>query len=304
MAYRRLVQVLFLIVMLLVLPSPSFAGVTTADLSITKDDGVATAVPGSSVVYTIVASNAGAADVTGATVADTFPAVLTCTWTCSASAGSSCTASGMGDINDSVNLLNGGSATYTATCAIDSSAAGSLANTATISSAVTDPNSANNSATDTDTLGPSADLSMSSVVTPNPVYVGNPFSIAMTITNAGPSDATGVTVTTTLPSFVTFDSTSGCSEDPNGNPTCTVGNIAAGGMASFTMFATATDVDSGPIDMSVSSAVSDPNSGDNTDIVTVSALAATGIPATSDFGVFVMVLLLLGAGILVARRQG
>lgn len=53
-----------------------------ADLSITKTDGVTTAVPGGSVTYTITASNAAAIAATGATVADTFPAVLACTWTC------------------------------------------------------------------------------------------------------------------------------------------------------------------------------------------------------------------------------
>ncbi len=53
-----------------------------ADLSITKTDGVTTATSGGSVTYTITASNAGPDPTTGATVADTFPASLTCTWTC------------------------------------------------------------------------------------------------------------------------------------------------------------------------------------------------------------------------------
>ena len=46
-----------------------------ADLAITKTDGVTTATPGGSVTYTITASNAGPNKETGATVADTFPAV-------------------------------------------------------------------------------------------------------------------------------------------------------------------------------------------------------------------------------------
>ena len=54
----------------------------SADLSITKTDGVTTAVPGGSVTYTITGSNAGPDPVTGATIADTFPASETCTWTC------------------------------------------------------------------------------------------------------------------------------------------------------------------------------------------------------------------------------
>ncbi|HWU52201.1 MAG TPA: proprotein convertase P-domain-containing protein, partial [Tahibacter sp.] len=54
----------------------------STDLAITKTDGVTTATPGGSVTYTITASNAGPDPATGATVADTFPAVETCTWTC------------------------------------------------------------------------------------------------------------------------------------------------------------------------------------------------------------------------------
>ncbi|MGB5065411.1 MAG: DUF11 domain-containing protein, partial [Candidatus Competibacter sp.] len=104
-----------------------------ADLAITKTDGVTTATPGSSVTYTITASNAGPSNATGATVADTFPATLSCTWTCSGAGGGTCTASGASNINDTVNLPSGGSATYTAACSIGVSATGTLSNTATVS---------------------------------------------------------------------------------------------------------------------------------------------------------------------------
>src|SRR5262249_5744467 len=106
--------------------------VPKADLSITNSDGVTTAIPGGSVSYPITAANAGPNTATGATVADTFPASLTCTWTCAGSSGGTCTASGAGNINDSVNLPNGGSVTYTASCNIAASATGLLADTATI----------------------------------------------------------------------------------------------------------------------------------------------------------------------------
>ena len=76
----------------------------SADLSITKTDGVTTATPGGSVTYTIMATNAGPSTATGATVADTFPASLTCTWTCAGAGGGTCTAAGSGNINDTVNL--------------------------------------------------------------------------------------------------------------------------------------------------------------------------------------------------------
>ncbi len=98
----------------------------SADLAITKTDGVTTATPGGSVTYTITASNAGPSDATGATVADTFPASLTCTWTCVGAGGGTCTAAGSGNINDTVNLPAGGSVTYTASCTIAAAATGTL----------------------------------------------------------------------------------------------------------------------------------------------------------------------------------
>lgn len=120
-----------------------------ADLSITKTDGLAVVDQGGHLTYTIVAANGGPGDVTGAAVADTFPADLDCTWTCSASAGSSCTAAGpvAGDIVTTADLLAGGSATYTATCAVAADATGTLSNTATVSApgGVDDPDPSNDS---------------------------------------------------------------------------------------------------------------------------------------------------------------
>jgi uncharacterized repeat protein (TIGR01451 family) len=124
----------------------------SADLAITQTDGVSTVAAGGSTTYTIVASNAGPDNVTDATVTDTFPASLTCTWTCSGAGGGSCTASGSGSINDSINLPAGGSVTYTAVCAISPTASGTLVNIASISSVTPDPTLSNNSATDSDTV--------------------------------------------------------------------------------------------------------------------------------------------------------
>ncbi|HYL06514.1 MAG TPA: DUF11 domain-containing protein, partial [Thermoanaerobaculia bacterium] len=125
-----------------------------ADLAITKTDGVTTALAGGAVTYTITASNAGPSDAPGATVTDTFPGTLTCTWTCGGAGGGTCTASGSGNIADTVNLPVGGSVTYTASCTIDPAATGTLSNTATVAApgGVTDPTPGNNSATDTDTV--------------------------------------------------------------------------------------------------------------------------------------------------------
>jgi uncharacterized repeat protein (TIGR01451 family) len=128
----------------------------SADLAITKTDGVTSATSGGSVTYTVTASNAGPSNASGATVADTFPAALTATWTCVGAGGGTCTASGSGNIDDTVNLPAGGSVTYTASALIDPAATGTLSNTATVTgpASVTDPTPGNDSATDADTLTP------------------------------------------------------------------------------------------------------------------------------------------------------
>ena len=64
------------------------------------------------------------------------------------------TASGSGSINNTVTMPAGSKITYKATGTISAAASGSISDTATVTapSGVTDPNTANNSATDTDTL--------------------------------------------------------------------------------------------------------------------------------------------------------
>jgi len=178
-----------------------------ADLAITKTDGVTSAVPGQSVTYTITASNAGPSAAPSATVADTFPASLTCNWTCVGAGGGTCTAAGSGNISDSVNLPAGGSVTYTASCNISAAATGSLSNTATVSGGgVSDTNAGNNSATDTDTLTPQADVSITKTDGAADEVPGTSVTYTIVASNAGPSTATGVTVADTFPAVL-----SGCS---------------------------------------------------------------------------------------------
>jgi uncharacterized repeat protein (TIGR01451 family) len=127
-----------------------------ADLGITNTDGQTTAVPGGSTTYTIVVSNNGGGIAADAAVVDHFPAAITFpTWTATASPGSSIAqASGSGDIDTTVSLLPGGTATITVSAGISPLATGTLTNTATVSPppGLTDPTPDDNTATDTDTL--------------------------------------------------------------------------------------------------------------------------------------------------------
>jgi uncharacterized repeat protein (TIGR01451 family)/fimbrial isopeptide formation D2 family protein len=173
----------------------------SADLSITVDDGVTSATPGQSVTYQIVAHNAGPNSVSSATVSDTFPSALTCSWTCAGSGGGSCPASGNGSINASVNLPSGANASFTATCSISPSASGTLTNTATVSTtAVADPASGNNSDADSDTLSASTNVALSMSDDVDLVRIGDLVDYVITLTNNnGPSNAS-VSITDTLPS--------------------------------------------------------------------------------------------------------
>jgi uncharacterized repeat protein (TIGR01451 family) len=131
-------------------------GQAVANLGVTKTDGQGTYFPGEVLTYTIAVNNGGPSAVTGVNVTDNFPAQISgVTWSCSASAGSTCTnASGTGNIATTVDLLNGGTATFTAMATVSMTASGPLVNTATVAppAGTSDPDPANNSSTDTDEL--------------------------------------------------------------------------------------------------------------------------------------------------------
>ncbi|HEX4495428.1 MAG TPA: IPTL-CTERM sorting domain-containing protein [Thermoanaerobaculia bacterium] len=265
----------------------------SADLSITKTDGVTTATPGGSVTYTITASNAGPSSATGATVADTFPASLTCTWTCAGAGGGTCTASGSGNINGTVNLPSGGSVTYTASCTISGAATGTLSNTATVTApaGVTDPTPGNNSATDTDTLGASANLGITKTDGVTTATPGGSVTYTITASNAGPSSAAGATVADTFPASLTCTWTcvgaggGTCTASGSGNINGTV-NLPNGGSvtytASCTISASATGTLSNTATVTAPAGVTDPTPGNNsaTDSDTLAASADLSITKT------------------------
>ncbi len=178
-----------------------------ADLAITKTNGVVSAVPGGTTTYTVMVSNSGPSNVVGATVADIIPAAIPSdTFTAVGAGGASgFTANGAGNINDTVNMPAGSTIVYTIVANIRASATGNLVNTATVTppGGVIDPTPGNNSSTDTDSLTPQADLSITKTDSVASVVPGGTTTYAIVVTNNGPSNVTGATIADVMPAAIT-----------------------------------------------------------------------------------------------------
>ncbi len=217
-----------------------FFALPPGDVSITKDDGQITATPGDTLTYIIQARNNGPIDAVGATVSDPLSAPLSgCTWTCSGSGGVTCTGSGSGAIDDSVDLPRGTVATYTVTCGTDPTFSGTVTNTASITppADLADTDSNNNTAMDTTDLVPSADLGLAKDDGVTEVDADSDLTYTLTVSNLGPNDSTGGTVSDTLPMGLSFvSSANGCTEG-GGTVSCTFGALSVGSSTALSFVA-------------------------------------------------------------------
>ncbi|HSH17148.1 MAG TPA: DUF11 domain-containing protein, partial [Verrucomicrobiae bacterium] len=93
---------------------------------------------------------------------------------------------------------------------------------------------------------PFADLAVTKLDTPDPVNIGANITYDITVTNNGPVDATGVTLTDTLPAGVTFVSATPSQGTCSGTVTvnCDLIDILAGSSATVTLVVTANAVGS------------------------------------------------------------
>jgi uncharacterized repeat protein (TIGR01451 family) len=276
-------------------PPPTKTPEPSADLTITKTDGMAFYTPGGQVTYTIRVSNAGPDDVTGATVTDTFPAkISSAVWTCTAAGGGSCTASGSGDFSDSIDLPMGGTVTYTVIADIRSSATGQLRNTASVAlpAGITDPDGSDNAATDVDAPAYSADLSIlkdDGVTTYTP---GGSLTYIIQISNAGPSDVIGGTVSDRFPALIASTTWScaatgggSCTPSGTGDISDTI-DLPAGESLTYTVVASVRATATGPLtntaSVAVPAGVTDPDGSNNSDSDTDNATADLAITKVAD----------------------
>src|SRR6185436_17553148 len=71
---------------------------------------------------------------------------------------------------------------------------GTITNTASVASELSDPTPGNNTASTPTTVNANADLSITMTDSPDPVGVNQPLTYTLAVANAGPSTATSVTV--------------------------------------------------------------------------------------------------------------
>lgn len=239
----------------------------TADLAVTKTDGQTSAVPGDPVSYTIAVTNNGPDTVTSLFLNDVVPgAILSPTFTPSTGAYNSGTGEWTG-----LNMAATQSVVLTLAGTIDPFARGNLVNPVTVSPPAffTDTNPLNDSATDTDTLTPSADLGLTKLDDVDPAGLGGVLTYTLAVTNGGPSGATGVTVTDVLPVNVTFESATptqgSCAYDgPTRTVACALGSIASSSNASVSLKVRPQAVGSIENTGSVAGTEPDPTPGNNT----------------------------------------
>ncbi|SIO40542.1 PKD domain-containing protein [Chitinophaga niabensis] len=191
-------------------PTPATGSVTTPasrsiDLQITKTDGKTSYVPGTNTIYTINVTNTGPSDVAGAQVSDLLPAGITnASWSANVSGGATVPAnSGTGAISQLVNIPVNGTIVYTFTMAVPPAFTGNLVNTATVTapSGYTENNTANNTATDTDTPDLQYDISISKTA-PSSAVAGGAIHYEIVIQNAGPSNVVNAVIADAVPASI------------------------------------------------------------------------------------------------------
>jgi uncharacterized repeat protein (TIGR01451 family) len=260
-------------------------GVTSAseaDLSATNSANPSPVTAGSNITYTQSVTNAGPASANAPVFTETLPANTTAVsltgpsgWTC---------VLGTLTCTDTA-AMTAGTANFTFVVTVNNTvAAGTvITQTDSVTSTTQDPNSGNNSASATTYVADSADLSVTNTPNPVPVQAGNNITYTQVVSNAGPSTATSVTLTEALPANTTSVSLAG----PAGwactlaTLTCSDPTLAPSSPATITYVVT---VNSGTAagtaikeTASVTSAVSDPNTSNNT--ATASDVVATSSQA-------------------------
>ncbi|MDD5033396.1 MAG: CARDB domain-containing protein [Methylococcaceae bacterium] len=231
---------------------------------------------GNALTYTAIITNKGANDAAKVKFNLTLPSGVN---VASVPAGCTVQTAPNGLACDLGALANG--ASLKPVIVVTPTQAGSLSAVASASSDQSDPDLTNNQTIAiSKVLSLPADLSVISFgAVPNPVNVGNALTYSAVLQNNGPSDATGVQLTLTLPTGVNLISSipSGCTQSGN-TLVCPIGNLASGGSVTPVIAVTPTQSGSLSATVAVSGKETDPNLANNQASSTVDAIGTVSSP--------------------------
>jgi uncharacterized repeat protein (TIGR01451 family) len=247
---------------------------TSADLAITRNPISTTVDAGGVLTYTFTVTNNGPSVAQTPQFVDVIPVGMDLVpgsvvtppgWSCDRQGQTvTCT--------DSGNLAPGASATGTADLHFDPSlpAGTTLSGTATVSSPTADPVASNDSASGTVTITVNADLHVTKSVAAPPLVAGSDATYTITVTNNGPSDASGVTLTDPLPfpgsNPTDLSPTQGTCSLNSDTATCDLGSLGPGTTATVAVLVHVPPDATGSATntATATSLTPDPNSADNT----------------------------------------
>jgi uncharacterized repeat protein (TIGR01451 family) len=220
--------------------SDSDARLAAVTLAVATTDGQPTYVPGGTATYAITVTNNGTSDALDVAIDDTLPAgvVLTAAVTCNANGNASCgtLAGSAGDAHfgatgASVAAGAGNSVVLTAPVRFAPGLTDDpLIDAATATDIVS---GASGSGSDADALAAQSSLAISKTDDSATYLPGGIASYVIVVTNAGPSDASSVSVVDDLPPGVTLRMNATCT--PTGNAACgTVSGTSGDAAAALT----------------------------------------------------------------------
>ncbi len=247
---------------------------------------------GANITYTQTVTNSGPSDATSVTFVENIPGNTTLQslvppsgWTCSIPGNT-------GQLVCSIADLPTGTSIFNIVVKVNAGTANGtvISDTASVSSAVGDPNSANNSATVNTIVGTTAqgDLSISNAASPNPVTPSNNITYAQVVTNTGSAAATIATYSDAVPGNTTFQSFASpvgwtCltpAVNGTGTVTCSNPSVAAGSTGNFQLQVKVNGAVAGGTvitDVVTVGAANDANAGNNS--ATATDLVATATQA-------------------------
>ena len=245
-----------------------------ADLAIALADVTDPVLVGTDIMYAVTVNNLGPSDATQVTISGVVPSRVEFI-----SASTGCEES-RGQVTCAIGDL-AADATVEATITVRPRSAGVVSSTVRVAGDELDPNDANSVAEESTAVIASADLVLTMASTPDVVAVGGDLTYSITVKNIGPSDATGVVLTDTLPEGVEYVSSTSSQGTCRGPRTliCDLGVLVDGDSATVNLVVTIESAEDVTNTANITANEADPSlAGNSATIVTVARPPATRVP--------------------------